>query len=97
MSVIVASRSHCIGDIMHLDMFVFNPDAPAKISKIVVVINKSCCTGDRKTTISSAYMKALSVILGCKTRRSPLLSANLSRAFSPSMTITNNSGDNGSP
>jgi len=67
MSVTVASRSHYIGDIMHFDMFVFNPEAPAKISRIVVVINKSCCTGDRKTTTSSAYMKVLSLILGCRT------------------------------
>jgi len=58
MSVTVASRSHCIRDIMHFDMFVFNPEAPANISIIVVVANKSCYTGDKKTTTSSAYMKA---------------------------------------
>ena len=48
-------------------------------------------------TTSSTYMKALSLIFGCRICSRPRLSASLRRAFNPSMTRTNNRGDRGSP
>ena len=93
----VASKLHCIGETIHLAAFVLRPDAPAKISRIPLVRVRSCWSGVRKITTSSAYKKALSVILGCNDLRRCLLSARAKRAFKASITRTNNSGDNGSP
>ena len=93
----VASKLHWIGETIRLAAFVFRPDAPAKISRIPLVRVRSCWSGVGKITTSSAYRKALSVILGCSYLRRCLLSARAKRAFKASITRTNNSGDNGSP
>jgi len=54
-SVTVHSKSHRIGEIKHFAMFVLSPDAPTKISRIVLSITKSCRLAVRKIATSSAY------------------------------------------
>ena len=92
--VTVASESHCIGEIMHLDIFVLSPQAPAKISRIIFISTRSCCSAERNTTTSSAYRKVLSLIFWCRGgRRAQSSTTSFNREFNPSITITNNSSD----
>jgi len=96
-SVTVLSKSHQIGEIKHFAKFVLSPDVPAKMSRIVLSITKSCRLAVRKIATSSAYKKTLSLILWCSDLSKPMLSARRNKALRASMTMTNKSGDNGSP
>jgi hypothetical protein len=47
-----------MGMIMHLAKLVCKPDAPAKMSSILLSNRRSCSTGTMKMTRSSAYNKS---------------------------------------
>ena len=93
----VACKSHCIGEMCHLLGFILRPEAHPKISRMILISVRSCCSVDEKMTTSSAYRKILSQIFGCSLPSSCCSSARCSKAFRTSMTSTNNRGDRGSP
>jgi hypothetical protein len=93
--LILGASDRCHGALLR---FVARPVAPSKHARIDFATESSAVVGCKNTTTSSAFKEILyGTAFRFKGLNKLLSSALENMEFRASMTITNNSGDNGSP